>query len=87
MKYQTLRELYIVTQWKDDCVYRTRRDCYAWVTVDYVNTDKNFQICSLSTKDPHNNGRTMRTVTDDTPDIDKAELKKNYVSPRANTPY
>lgn len=75
MKYQGLRQIYIITEWKDDCIYRTKSKGYAWITLGTIPIEKDTQYCSVSTS-IMSKVKTNRTVSDDTPDIVQTNLKE-----------
>ena len=71
MKYQSLRQIFKITEWKDGCVYKTKQVGYAWLTIDHnPSHDGNLQFHSVSTDLMKKlNHRTNRTVSDETPDM------------------
>jgi hypothetical protein len=76
-KYQGLREIRRVTEWKSGCIYRTAHVHFAWVTIDYKTDDKNMVICPVSTSlTVKLNHKTTRTVDPSTPDVDVVDVDK-----------
>jgi hypothetical protein len=78
MKYQGLREVFKVIEWKDGCVFRTKKIGFAWVTIGTEperNYDGNIQFHSVSTN-LSKMIKTNRTVPDETPDIDITTFSK-----------
>lgn len=76
-KYQSLREVHEVTQWKEGCIYKTKSIGFAWVTLDYVPSDnKNIIYGSISSKLSQKLGSkgTFRTVPATTPDVVPTEV-------------
>jgi hypothetical protein len=78
MKYQSLRQIHKITQWKDGCVFKTKPVGYAWITFDHNPTvDTHIQFNSISTdllvKLSY---KTTRRVSDDTPDMDITTLEQ-----------
>ena len=72
MKYQGLRQVFRVIEWKDGCIFRTQKVGYAWVDLDnFVPTHEEYQYHSLPTDVSMKLGimKTMRKVSDDTPAI------------------
>ena len=74
MKYQSLRQIFKITEWKGGCVYKTVRVGYAWTDSDnyhdYIVDNITYRIASLSTKDKRFNGvDDMRLVTVETPSL------------------
>ena len=45
-----LRELYIITQWKDGCIYKTRSLGFIVCKPDYLRLERDIILASLSTK-------------------------------------
>jgi len=76
MKYQGLREVFKITQWKDGCVYRTKSVGFAWVTFDYnPPNDGNLIFNAVSTRiSGQLLNKTIRTVNDDVQDMDITTL-------------
>ena len=83
MKYQGLREIFKVTEFRDGCVFRTKKIGFAWITIG-TEPEKSYadfvQFHSIST----NLSKTVksnRKVSDDTPDIvitTLSELTNHY---------
>ena len=70
MKYQSVRELYQITEWRDGCVYKTKRIGYVWATFNHIHPDKNMVLCSPSTSMLDKLGTSdMRKIEDSAPDI------------------
>ena len=65
MKYEVLRELRKVTQWKDGCVYRTAHIDIVWVPMDTISgamfekDGETYMYCSMSTS---YKGETIRRI-------------------------
>jgi hypothetical protein len=78
MKYQGLREIFKVTEWRESdgvkAVFKTKKIGFAWITIGTEpekQYDGNIQFHSISTNLMKElNHKTNRTVSDDTPDID-----------------
>lgn len=72
MKYQGLRELHQITQYKDGCVYRTKKIKRVWIDLDPIpEPPKDHMFCSLSSNIQLELGMkgTIRRVQDDVPSI------------------
>lgn len=76
-KNQSLREIFKVTEWKDGCIYRTKHVGFAWVTFEHnPPQDGNLIFANVSTDMMRALGyRTLRSVTEDTPDMDITTLE------------
>lgn len=83
MKYQGLRQVFRVTEYRDGCVFRTKREGYAFVTIEVANNSVtgDIQYHSLSTKMMMELRmmKTMRKVADDTPDVVPVKIENNQV--------
>ena len=68
MKFQGMRQVYKITEWKDGCVYKTKHVGYAWIDIDkHVNALDGHELTSISTKHMVElNYKTTRRVSDDT---------------------
>lgn len=71
MKFQSLRQVFMVTEWRDGCVYKTKPVGYAFVTLDHsYKLTGNLIIGSPSTDVSRELGiKSMRRVDDSTPDF------------------
>lgn len=68
MKYQGLREIYQITEYREGCIFKTKRIGRAWVTFGYP-APKDTQFVSISAKDMLTIN-CQRKVSDDTPDVE-----------------
>ena len=85
VKYQGLRQVFKIVEWRNGCVYRTKQIGYAWVTLDTQSEDKNIQYHSISTDMMKMlNYKTNRTVSDDTPDIVPVSISKGLIISEAS---
>ena len=76
MKHQSLRQVFKITQWKDGCVFKTKPVGYCWLTIGYnYQHDSNLIYSSVSTSLTQKI-LAVRTVSDDTPDMDITTLKE-----------
>jgi hypothetical protein len=74
-KMQGLREIRVVTEWKDGCVWKTKHQGYAWITFGKdTSSNPNIHIGSVSTSVTQNLRDTTRTVTDTAPDMVPVKL-------------
>lgn len=73
MKYQNLRQVYKVTEWRENCVFKTRTLGYAWITEGLIPDDKSIQYHSPSTNILMKHS-TIRRVSDDTADVVEVTL-------------
>ena len=83
MKYQGLREIRKVTEYRDGSIFKTKHVGYAWVIIDtpcYQPNEFNEMFCSVSTDVMRQlNHKLNRHVNDDAPDMTIVDINKlNY---------
>lgn len=84
MKFQSLREIAKITEWKAGCIYRTKKVGYCWITLDketIPNNDGSLMLISLPAQISMKLGtKTMRKVQDDAPDFEITTLTELGIS-------
>lgn len=79
-KFQSLRQVFKITEWRAGCVYKTKPVGYAWVTIDkeeIPNNDGNLMLVSVSTDIMKKLGnKTIRRVDNETPDFEITTLSE-----------